>query len=96
MPICRVLRYAVEHGHGSRRAVGAQQIAADQTNTDKKHATAEVTRCKGRSVVADGHTVPVALIARSVDTDGTDPCWGAQLRSSQHPVERTQQDYDPG
>lgn len=90
--LCR----AVEHGHGSYRAVGAQQIGADQMNTDKKHATAEVTRCKGDSVVADGHAVPIALIARSVGTDGTAPCWGAQLRSSQHPVERAQQDYDPG
>lgn len=47
-------------------------------------------------MVADGHPAPIALIARSVHTDGTDPCWGAQLRSSQHPVERAQQDYDPG
>lgn len=91
-----MLRCAVEHGHGSHRAVGAQQIGADQMNTDKKHATAELTHCKGNSVVADDHPAPIALIARSVHTDGTDPCWGAQLRSSQHPVERAQQDYDPG
>ena len=65
-------------------------------NTDKKYATAEVTCCKGNSVAADGHPAPIALIARSVHTDGTDPRWGVQLRSSQHPVERAQQDYDPG
>lgn len=65
-------------------------------NTDKRYATAEVTHCKGNSVVAAGRPVPIALIVRSVHTDGTDPCWGVQLRSSQHPVERAQQDYDPG
>ena len=90
-----MLRCAVDHGHGSHRAVGAQQIDADQMNTDKKTATAEVAHCKGNSVVADGHPVPIALIVRSVHADGTDPYWGAQLRSSQHPVERAQQDYDP-
>lgn len=47
-------------------------------------------------MVADGHPVPIAPIVRSVHADGTDPYWGAQLRSSQHPVERAQQDYDPG
>ena len=69
-------------------------MGADRMNTEKM--TTDVTRRESGGVVADGHPVPIALIVRSVPTAITDRSWGSQLRSSQHPVERAQQDYDPG